>query len=222
MFDRLTDRAREVIELAGKIACEMNHKAVGGEHILLGLIDEGSGVAANVLHDLDIDLSALRASVESILPFEAGATDLEVSPENSYVKHLTDQAILEARGLCHNYVGTEHLLLALVKDGDSAATQVLARFGASGERIYKELVAMLGQSPGAVSLRDEDVPMELRDKSPPPRRPAKADILRRLDNEISQLEAKKDAALCAFEFVEAATLHSKLNRFRRLRDDIGK
>src|SRR3954467_11145424 len=124
MYERFTDRARKVMQLAHQGAQRFNHEYIGTEHILLGLVKEGSGVAANVLKNLDIDLRKIRLEVEKIVqsgPDMAAVVLLGRRPLTPRVKKVIEYAIEEARGLNHNYVGTEHLLLGLLREEEGVA-----------------------------------------------------------------------------------------------------
>src|SRR3954451_4607755 len=110
MYERFTDRARKVMQLANQEAQRFNHEYIGTEHILLGLVKEGSGVAANVLKNLDIDLRKIRLEVQNIVQSGPDAV-LGKLPQTPRAKKVIEYAIEEARNLNHNYVGTEHLLL---------------------------------------------------------------------------------------------------------------
>jgi ATP-dependent Clp protease ATP-binding subunit ClpA len=125
-FDRFTDRARNIMTFARREAIRFNHDFIGTEHILLGLIIEGSGVAANVLEDLDVDLEKTKKEVESRLkPLpQADLADKQL-PFTPRGKRVLEFAIDEARGLGHNYVGSEHVLLGLLREGEGTGGQVL-------------------------------------------------------------------------------------------------
>src|ERR1051326_6252401 len=110
MYERFTDRARKVMQLANQGAERLNHEYIGTEHILLGLIKEGSGVAANVLKNLDIDLRKIRLEVEKIIQAGPGKVTAQHLPQTPRAKKVIEYTIEEARKLGHNYVGTEHLL----------------------------------------------------------------------------------------------------------------
>src|ERR1700689_890558 len=119
MYERFTDRARKVMQLANQEAQRFNHEYIGTEHILLGLVKEGSGVAANVLKNFDIDLRKIRLEVEKVI--QAGDTQSPIGklPQTIDAKTTIECAINEARDLNHNWVGTEHLLLGLLHVPDS-------------------------------------------------------------------------------------------------------
>ena len=114
MYERFTDRARKVMQLANQEAQRFNHEYIGTEHVLLGLVKEGSGVAANVLKNLDVDLRKIRLEVEKIVQHGPGGDYGHVMgklPHTPRAKKVIEYSIEEARNLNHNYVGTEHLLL---------------------------------------------------------------------------------------------------------------
>src|SRR5262245_34591081 len=126
MFERLTDRARKTMAFANQEAQRLNHEYIGTEHILLGLLDEGSGVGANVLKKLGFDLDKVRRKTEKLI--HAGVKEtitLGKLPQTPRAKTVIEYAIHEARGFSHNYVGTEHLLLGLIREEEGVAAQVL-------------------------------------------------------------------------------------------------
>ena len=116
MFDRFTDRARRVMGLARQEAQRFNHEYIGTEHILLGLIQEGSGVAANVLRNLDIDLDKIRREVEKIVQSGPSMVTMGQLPFTPRAKKVLELSVEEASNLGHNYIGTEHLLLGLIRE----------------------------------------------------------------------------------------------------------
>ena len=115
MFERFTDRARKVMALANQEAQRFNHEYIGTEHILLGLVKEGSGVGANVLKNLDVDLRKVRMEVEKLVKSGPDMVTMGKLPQTPRAKKVIEYAIEEARNLNHNYVGTEHLLLGLLR-----------------------------------------------------------------------------------------------------------
>src|ERR1044072_6646806 len=121
MYERFTDRARKVMQLANQEAQRFNHEYVGTEHVLLGLIKEGSGVAANVLMNLDVDLRKIRNDVEKIVQAGSDMLPMGKLPHTPRAKKVSEYAIEEARNLNHNYVGTEHLLLGLLREQEGGA-----------------------------------------------------------------------------------------------------
>jgi ATP-dependent Clp protease ATP-binding subunit ClpA len=148
MYERFTDRARKVMQLANQEAQRFNHEYIGTEHILLGLIAEGSGVAANVLHNLDVDMRRARQEVERIVtPGPAGEqVTMSRLPHTPRTKKVIQLAIEETSALNHNYVGTEHLLLGLLREQEGVAAQVLIHLGAGLDRVRAEVLALLGVS----------------------------------------------------------------------------
>src|SRR5213596_721421 len=116
MYERFTDRARKVMQLANQEAQRLHHEYIGTEHILLGLIREGSGVAANVLKNLDIDLRKVRQEVEKLVQVSLEVCAPGRLPQTPRAKKVVEYAIEEARNVNHNYVGTEHILLGLLRE----------------------------------------------------------------------------------------------------------
>jgi len=150
MFEKFTDRARKVINLARQEAERLGHEFIGTEHILLGLVKEGSGVAANVLENLDVDLEKVRIEVEKYVstPGEtmSAASSLPFTPK---AKKVLELAMEEARNLEHNYIGTEHLLLGLLRESEGMAAQVLLNLGVKLEDVRAEVMELLGAEPAA-------------------------------------------------------------------------
>jgi len=144
MFERFTDRARKVMALANQEAQRFNHEYVGTEHILLGLVKEGQGVAANVLHNLQVDLKKIRLEVEKIVKSGPNMVTMGKLPQTPRAKKVIEFAIEEARNLGHNYVGTEHLLLGLLREHDGVAAQVLMNLGLKLEDVRAEVLNILG------------------------------------------------------------------------------
>ncbi|HEY0009050.1 MAG TPA: ATP-dependent Clp protease ATP-binding subunit [Tepidisphaeraceae bacterium] len=144
MFDRFTDRARKVMALANQEAQRFNHEYIGTEHILLGLVKEGSGVGANVLKNLDVDLRKVRLEVEKLVKSGPEMVTMGKLPQTPRAKKVIEYAIEEARSLNHNYVGTEHLLLGLLREHDGVAAQVLMNLGLKLEEVREEVLNLLG------------------------------------------------------------------------------
>ena len=168
MFERLTDRARKVMALANQEAQRFNHEYIGTEHILLGLVKEGSGVGANVLKNLDIDLRKVRLEVEKLVKSGPEMVTMGKLPQTPRAKKVIEYAIEEARNLNHNYVGTEHLLLGLLREHDGVAAQVLMNLGLKLEEVREEVLNLLGA--GADQERDEapQAPSEPQAQEPGP------------------------------------------------------
>jgi ATP-dependent Clp protease ATP-binding subunit ClpC len=144
MFERLTDRARKVMALANQEAQRFNHEYIGTEHILLGLVKEGSGVGANVLKNLGVDLRRVRLEVEKLVKSGPEMVTMGKLPQTPRAKKVIEYAIEEARNLNHNYVGTEHLLLGLLREHDGVAAQVLMNLGLKLEEVREEVLNLLG------------------------------------------------------------------------------
>src|SRR6266581_3314084 len=147
MYERFTDRARKVMQLANQEAQRFNHEYIGTEHILLGLVKEGSGVAANVLKNLDIDLRKIRLEVEKIVQSGPDMVTMGKLPQTPRAKKVIEYSIEEARNLNHNYVGTEHLLLGLLREQEGVAAQVLMNLGLKLEDVREEVLNLLGHNP---------------------------------------------------------------------------
>ena len=144
MFERFTDRARKVMALANQEAQRFNHEYIGTEHILLGLVKEGCGVGANVLKNLDVDLRKVRLEVEKLVKSGPDMVTMGKLPQTPRAKKVIEYAIEEARNLNHNYVGTEHLLLGLLREHDGVAAQVLMNLGLKLEEVREEVLNLLG------------------------------------------------------------------------------
>src|SRR5206468_2459552 len=144
MYERFTDRARKVMQLANQEAQRFNHEYVGTEHVLLGLVKEGSGVAANVLKNLDVDLRKIRVEVEKIVQSGPDMVTMGKLPQTPRAKKVIEYAIEEARNLNHNYVGTEHLLLGLLREQEGVAAQVLMNLNLKLDEVREEVLNLLG------------------------------------------------------------------------------
>jgi ATP-dependent Clp protease ATP-binding subunit ClpC len=149
MFERFTDRARRVLVLAQEEARLLNHNFIGTEHILLGLIHEGEGVAAKALESLGVSLEAVREKVEETIG-PAGSSTTGSPPFTPRAKKVLELSLREALQLGHNYIGTEHMLLGLVREGEGVAAQVLVSLGADLPRVRQQVIQLLSgyQSPG--------------------------------------------------------------------------
>jgi hypothetical protein len=163
MYERFTDCARTVMQLANGAAHYFNHGYITTEHILLGLLQEGSGLAANVLRNLDIDLDKLDQEIEKVVPRGPYKFSRDKLPQSPCVKQVIADAIEEAELLDHRYVGTEHLLLGLVRQKESVAGQVLMNLGLKLEEVRSEVLQWLGreipaENPSSVPPRSKVVP----------------------------------------------------------------
>lgn len=146
MFDRFTERARKVIILAKEEAKRFNHDYIGTEHILLGLIKEGESVAAAVLQNLGLSLDTIRLEVEKLVQFGPATIVSGDIPFTPKAKKVIELAMDEARRLGHNYIGTEHLLLGLIKEGEGVASHVLMNVGLDLNKVRAEVIKLLGSS----------------------------------------------------------------------------
>src|SRR5438132_12300198 len=147
MFERFTDRARRVVVLAQEEARMLNHNYIGTEHILLGLVHEGKGVAAKALESLGISLEAVRQQVEEIIGQGKAAPTGHI-PFTSRAKKALELSLPEALQLGHDYIGTEHILLGLIREGEGVGAQVLQVLGAGLEPTRQKVLQLLGE-PGA-------------------------------------------------------------------------
>src|SRR3954466_4992616 len=150
MFERFTDRARRVVVLAQEEARMLSHNYIGTEHILLGLIHEGEGVAAKALESLDISLEAVRGQVEDIIGQGQQAPSGHI-PFTPRAKKVLELSLREALQLGHNYIGTEHILLGLIREGEGVAAQVLVKLGADLNRVRQQVIQLVSGFQGKES-----------------------------------------------------------------------
>jgi ATP-dependent Clp protease ATP-binding subunit ClpC len=146
VFEKFTDRARRVVVLAQEEARRLNHNYIGTEHLLLGLIREGEGVAARALSNLEISLEVVRQQLEEILGrgMQAPSGSIPFTPR---AKKVLELSLRESKQLHHEYIGTEHLLLGLIREGEGVAAQVLNRLDAGEDRVRQEVVQLLAEGP---------------------------------------------------------------------------
>jgi len=157
MFERFTDRARRVVVLAQEEARMLNHNYIGTEHILLGLIHEGEGVAAKALESLNISLEAVRQQVEEIIGQGQAAPTGHI-PFTPRAKKVLELSLREALQLGHNYIGTEHILLGLIREGEGVAAQVLQKLGADLNRVRQTVIQLLsGYVPEVEAAGGEEI-----------------------------------------------------------------
>ncbi len=161
MFERFTDRARRVVVLAQEEARMLNHNYIGTEHILLGLIHEGEGVAAKALESLGISLDAVRVQVQEIIGQGQQAPSGHI-PFTPRAKKVLELSLREALQLGHNYIGTEHILLGLIREGEGVAAQVLVKLGADLNRVRQQVIQLLsgyqGKEPATAGTAAEGTP----------------------------------------------------------------
>ena len=166
MFERFTDRARRVVVLAQEEARMLNHNYIGTEHILLGLIHEGEGVAAKALESLGISLDAVRSQVQEIIGEGQQAPSGHI-PFTPRAKKVLELSLREALQLGHNYIGTEHILLGLIREGEGVAAQVLGKLGADLNRVRQQVIQLLS----AATRARRPSPPAARPRAPRPARP---------------------------------------------------
>jgi prophage maintenance system killer protein len=179
LFERFTDRARRTVTLAQEEARSLGHNYLGTEHLLLGLLAEGQGLAWRVLDQLDVSASAARGQVEAIIGRgqDTPAGPIPFTPRSKKVLELARR---EAKRLGHGYVGTEHLLLGMVREGEGVAAQVLARLGADRARVVEEVTRLLAGAPPMTQARRAFLVDELT---------ALLDEVERLQAEVERLQA---------------------------------
>jgi ATP-dependent Clp protease ATP-binding subunit ClpC len=151
VFERFTDRARRVVVLAQSEARMLNQDYIGTEHLLLGLIQEGEGVAARALEQLDISLVAVQQRVEQLIGRGTQSPTGHI-PFTPRAKKVLELSLRESLNIGHNYIGTEHILLGLIREGEGVAAQVLRQLGADLERVRLEVLRLLAALPGAVAM----------------------------------------------------------------------
>lgn len=156
MFDRFTERARKIFAMANQEAQRFNHEFVGPEHLLLGLVKEGSGVGANVLRNLSVDLTKVRTTIERLIKPGPDMVSMGRLPLTDTTKKVVETAIAEARGLNNNYVGSEHVLLGLIGAGGDIVIRVLHELGLTVEQVREEALNFL-ESPVSGDSRTETV-----------------------------------------------------------------
>jgi hypothetical protein len=207
MFERFTDRARRVVVMAQEEARMLNHNYIGTEHILLGLIREGEGVAAEALESLGISLDAVRQQVEEIIGLGQEAPSGHI-PFTRRAKKVLELSLRESLQLGHNYIGTEHILLGLIREGDGVAAKVLVRLGADLNRVRQQVIQLIAGRP-------------LREGAPGPEVQARLDVVEirlavlehrvgtgpdtsDLDEQIAQVRREKESAVDARDYEQAA------------------
>lgn len=156
MFERFTERARQVVVIAQDEARALKHNSIGTEHLLLGLLGEAEGMAAAVLGHLGIDMNEVRFQVKSIVPAGEQVT-VGLIPFTPRAKKVLELALREALSLGHNYVATQHVLLGLVRESEGVAARILADYDATPETVRAEIVRRLSGSRGAVTAPPDPV-----------------------------------------------------------------
>ena len=218
MYERFTDRARKVMQLANQEAQRFNHEYIGTEHILLGLVKEGSGVAANVLKNLDIDLRKIRLEVEAIIKSGPGSETATMGklPQTPRAKKAVEYAIEEAKRLNTSEVGTGDLLLGLMREDEGVAAQVLMNLGLKLQDVRDELAQLLPGGPGPRAAVPHP-PWEVQDLPAEEFPPEVGHALKELDAQIEALAREKDAAVAQQDFEKAAHLRDRGDQLTRRR-----
>jgi ATP-dependent Clp protease ATP-binding subunit ClpA len=198
VFERFTDRARRVIVLAQEEAHLLNHNYIGTEHLLLGLAHEGQGVAAIALERLGIRLEALRSQVEEIIGRGQQAPSGHI-PFTPRAKKVLELSLREALELGHDYIGTEHLLLGLIREGEGVAAQVLVKLGADLSRARGQVIELLSGHADRVEVgaRTRLVRMTVPED------------LREAEAQLARVRRQKEAAIEAEDFDRAAALRDQ-------------
>jgi ATP-dependent Clp protease ATP-binding subunit ClpA len=221
MFERFSDRARRVVVLAQQEARMLDHNYIGTEHLLLGLLHEGEGVAAKALESLGISLDAARQQVEEIIGRgqEVPSGHIPFTPR---AKKVLELSLRESLQLSSNYIGTEHILLALIREGDGVAAQVLVKLGADLNRVRQQVIQLLhghqGQEPVSAqsAARELSLPgvqarlekVELRLAAIEQRVGTGPDTSD-LDEQIAQACREKESAVDAHDYEQAASLRNR-------------
>ena len=219
MFERFTDRARRVVVLAQEEARMLNHNYIGTEHILLGLIHEGEGVAAKALESLGISLDAVRQQVEEIIGQGQQAPSGHI-PFTPRAKQVLELSRREAEQLGHSYIGTEHILLGLIRQGDGVAAEVLVSLGADLNRVRQQVIQLLHDYQGKEPMPAGTAARELRMM---PGVQARLEAIEQrvgtgpdttdLDEQIAQIRRDKESAIDARDFEDAAALRNNEKEF---------
>jgi ATP-dependent Clp protease ATP-binding subunit ClpA len=199
VFERFTDRARRVIVLAQEEARLLGHDYVGTEHLLLGLAREGQGVAARVLEVLGVRLEALRSQVKEVIGQGQRAPSGHI-PFTPRAKKVLELSLREALELGHDYIGTEHLLLGLIREGEGVAAQVLVNLGADLSRVRQQIIPVLSAS--AAGGKEAGARTRLV-------RMAVPDDLREAEEQLAQVRQQKQAAIDEQDFDRAAALRDQ-------------
>jgi ATP-dependent Clp protease ATP-binding subunit ClpA len=198
MFEKFTERARRVVVLAQDEAVMLHHNRIGTEHLLLGLIREGEGVAARALESLGVSLEAVRQQVEEIIGRGEQAPSGHI-PFTPRAKKVLELSLREALQLGHNYIGTEHILLGLLREGEGLAAQVLVKLGADLNRVRQQVIQELAGLPGTVESRLSAVEQRVGIA------PDTAD----LDRQIQQARRDRGSAVAARNYERAASLDNR-------------
>jgi ATP-dependent Clp protease ATP-binding subunit ClpA len=220
MYERFTDRARKVMQLANQEAMHYQHEYIGTEHILLALAKEGTGVAACVLKFLDVDLHKIRREVEKIVQANSDYDAMGKLLNTPRAKKVIEYAIEEAKSLGHNYVGTEHLLLGLLRDDETVAAQVLLKLGLELKIVRADVLNILGHFPDPCDKDEEDVVVEEAPRLEIQHLPECArEIVAEFDCQIDVIKEEKQQAVGVQAFELAGKLYDLERKLMKLRDE---
>ena len=222
MFERFTDRARRVVVLAQEESRMLNHDYIGTEHLLLGLIHEGKGVAARALESLGISLFVVRQQVEEIIGRGQQAPPGHI-PFTPRAKKVLELSLRESLQLGHDYIGTEHILLGLIREGKGVAAQVLVKLGADLNQVRQQVIELLHghQEKEPVSARSAAGELRLlpavnarleaveRRLTAIEQRVGTGPDLSELDEQIAQVRREKESAVDAQDYEQAAALRNR-------------
>jgi ATP-dependent Clp protease ATP-binding subunit ClpA len=222
MFERFTDRARRVVVLAQDEARRLDHNYIGTEHILLGLIHEGEGVAARALESLGISLDAVRQQVEEIIGRGQQAPSGHI-PFTPRAKKVLELSLRESQQLSHNYIGTEHILLGLIREGNGVAAQVLVKLGAQLNLVRQQVIQLVHgrqaeeRVSAASAARELRLQPEVQARLEAVEQPLTAIEQRvgtgpetsELDEQIAQVCREKESAADAQDYERAASLRER-------------
>jgi ATP-dependent Clp protease ATP-binding subunit ClpA len=223
MSDNFTDRARKAMQLANQEAQRFNHEYIGTEHILLGLVKDGLGIAANVLSNMDIDLRTVRMEVERIVEPGPDTVTMGKLPLSPKAKQVVEYSYEEARNFHHNCVGTEHLLLGLLREKEGVAAQLLMNLGLHLEEVQGHVYLL---------LRGCDIPKAVRRRLPnneklallpmeTPDVPAKTrQALAELTNQIHKLNQEQRTAITEHDFDLAGHFRDEAEKLKRKKQSI--
>jgi Clp amino terminal domain, pathogenicity island component/UvrB/uvrC motif len=202
VFERFTERARQVVVLAQDEARSLRHNYIGTEHLLLGLIREQEGLAARVLSSFDVTVDEVRAQVTRVIGEGDEVTSGQI-PFTPRAKKVLELSLREALSLGHNYIGTEHILLGLVRENEGVAARILIQYGATAEAVRNETIGMLSGAPPRIPAAVEEASVV------PPAAPDS------LGDELGRLRADKERAIEAQDFERAVALREEERRVAR-------
>jgi hypothetical protein len=212
MYENFTDRARKVLQLANQEAQRLGHEYIGTEHILLGILSEGASVAVHAMKKLGVDLHDVRRGIAQIILPGRGISVSSKLPQTPRSKKVIEYSIEEARDLHHNYVGTEHLLLGLLREQEGVAAQVLMNLGLKLEDVREEVLNLLGTTtePPSADVRAAEIPPGRDLNSGLVHLPdAVIQAFAEINERLRMLKEAKEEAIAEQDFVKASRLRDK-------------